>query len=81
MQTLRTADRHGRRAGKAMKHRLRVLRPERGGGQAGRLDVSRQSVHAIETGRYRARLPLALAIARLSGLPVDAIVTPDRENA
>ena len=50
-----------------MKNRLRVLRAERGWSQgdlAERLEVSRQSVNAIETGRYDPSLPLALAIAR-----------------
>ncbi len=50
-----------------MNNRLRVLRAERGWSQselAERLDVSRQSVNAIETGRYDPSLPLAFAIAR-----------------
>jgi putative transcriptional regulator len=59
-----------------MKNRLRVLRAEQGWSQgdlAERLQVSRQSVNAIETGRYDPSLPLALRIARLFGLPVEAI--------
>ena len=48
---------------------------------AERLDVSRQSVNAIETGRYDPSLPLAFAISRLFGLPVEAIFTPDQETA
>jgi putative transcriptional regulator len=51
-----------------MKNTLRLLRTERGWSQAelaDRLNVSRQSVNAIETGRYDPSLPLAFAIARL----------------
>jgi len=59
-----------------MKNRLRVLRAERNWSQADlaeRLDVSRQSVNAIETGKYDPSLPLALKIARLFGQPVEGI--------
>jgi putative transcriptional regulator len=59
-----------------MKNRLKVLRAERDWSQgdlADRLQVSRQSVNAIETGRYDPSLPLAFRIARLFGLPVEAI--------
>jgi putative transcriptional regulator len=59
-----------------MKNRLKVLRAERDWSQgdlADRLDVSRQSVNAIETGRYDPSLPLAFRIARLFDLPVEAI--------
>ena len=59
-----------------MKNRLKVLRAERDWSQAdlaGRLDVSRQSVTAIETGKYDPSLPLAFRIARLFGLPIEAI--------
>lgn len=45
------------------------------------LDVSRQTVNAIETGRYDPSLPLAFAIARLFGRPIEAIFTPDQEAA
>jgi len=48
---------------------------------AGLLDVSRQTVNAIETGRYDPSLPLAFAIARLFGRPIEAILTPDQEAA
>ncbi|MFZ1988254.1 MAG: helix-turn-helix transcriptional regulator [Alphaproteobacteria bacterium] len=61
-----------------MKNRLRVLRAERGWSQADlaeRLDVSRQSVNAIETGKYDPSLPLALRIARLFKMPVETIFT------
>ena len=67
-----------------MRNRLKELRAERGWSQgdlAERLDVSRQSVNAIETGRYDPSLPLAFAISRLFGLPVEAIFTPDQETA
>ncbi|MCF6219845.1 MAG: helix-turn-helix transcriptional regulator [Robiginitomaculum sp.] len=51
-----------------MKNRLKVLRAERDWSQAvlgEKLDVSRQTVNAIETGRYDPSLPLAFKIARL----------------
>lgn len=51
-----------------MKNRLRVLRAERGWSQhdlADRLDVSRQTVNALENDRYDPSLPLAFRIARL----------------
>jgi putative transcriptional regulator len=63
-----------------MKNRLRVLRAERGWSQqdlAERLDVSRQSVNAIETGRYDPSLPLAFRIADLFGLSIEAIFLRD----
>lgn len=59
-----------------MKNRLKVLRAERDWSQsdlAERLEVSRQSVNAIETGRYDPSLPLAFRIAKLFALPVEAI--------
>ena len=59
-----------------MKNRLKALRAERGWSQAelaDRLDVSRQSVNAIETGKYDPSLPLACLIARLFGPPIEAI--------
>ncbi|MES1199615.1 MAG: helix-turn-helix transcriptional regulator [Pseudomonadota bacterium] len=63
-----------------MKNRLRVLRAERSWSQADlatRLDVSRQSVNAIETGKYDPSLPLAFKIARLFELPIEQIFTDD----
>ncbi|PCI87299.1 MAG: transcriptional regulator [Hyphomicrobiales bacterium] len=51
-----------------MKNKLKVLRAERGWSQAvlgEKLDVSRQSINAIESGRYDPSLPLAFKIARL----------------
>ena len=59
-----------------MENRLRLLRAERGWSQqdlAERLEVSRQSVNAIETGKYDPSLPLAFRIARLFDLPIEAI--------
>ena len=59
-----------------MKNHLKALRAERGWSQAElaeRLDVSRQSVNAIETGRYDPSLPLAFKIARLFGQPIEAV--------
>ena len=59
-----------------MNNRLKVLRAERDWSQAdlaGRLDVSRQSVNAIETGKYDPSLPLAFKIARLFGLRIEEV--------
>jgi putative transcriptional regulator len=59
-----------------MNNRLKVLRAERNWSQsdlAERLKVSRQSVNAIETGKYDPSLPLAFRIARLFDLPIEAI--------
>lgn len=59
-----------------MKNRLKVLRAERDWSQADlaeRLDVSRQAVNAIETGKYDPSLPLAFRIGRLFGCPIEAI--------
>ncbi|GAB3376546.1 helix-turn-helix transcriptional regulator [Massilia agri] len=67
-----------------MNNHIRTLRAERGWSQAelaDMLDVSRQSVNAIETGRYDPSLPLAFAIARLFQLPIESIFTPDQESA
>jgi putative transcriptional regulator len=63
-----------------VKNRLKVLRAERDWSQgdlAARLDVSRQSVNAIETGRYDPSLPLAFRIATVFGLPIEAIFSSD----
>lgn len=63
-----------------MKNCLRLLRTERGWSQAAlaeKLGVSRQSVNAIETGKYDPSLPLAFAIARLFGKPIEAIFEDD----
>jgi len=44
------------------------------------IGMTRQTVDAIETGRYDPSLPLAFAIARLFGLPIESIFTPDQES-
>jgi putative transcriptional regulator len=59
-----------------VKNRLRELRAERGWSQADlaeRLGVSRQSVNAIETGRFDPSLPLAFKLARLFGEGIEEI--------
>ena len=59
-----------------MENHLKRLRAERGWSQATlgeHLNISRQSVNAIETGRYDPSLPLAFKIARLFGQPIEAI--------
>jgi putative transcriptional regulator len=66
-----------------MRNTLRLLRAERDWSQADladRLDVSRQTVNALETGKYDPSLPLAFKIARLFGLPIEAIFQPDDER-
>ena len=67
-----------------MNNRLKVPRTERNWSQADlaqRLDVSRQSVNAIETGRYDPSLPLAFALSRLFSTSIEAIFIPDQETA
>jgi putative transcriptional regulator len=63
-----------------MKNRLRVLRAERNWSQADlaeRLEVSRQSVNAIETGKFDPSLPLAFKLARLFATTIEAIFADD----
>lgn len=63
-----------------MKNRLKDLRAARGWSQgdlAEKLAVSRQTVNALENGRYDPSLPLAFTIARLFSLPIEAIFDPD----
>ncbi|MEG9433796.1 helix-turn-helix transcriptional regulator [Terriglobus sp. ADX1] len=63
-----------------MNNHLRDLRAERGWSQAylaEQLEVSRQSVNAIETGKYDPSLPLAFRIAKLFGLPIETIFIAD----
>ena len=63
-----------------MRNRLRVLRAEREWSQqdlAHALEVSRQSVNAIETGKYDPSLPLAFRIADLFGLAIEEIFLRD----
>jgi putative transcriptional regulator len=59
-----------------MKNRIKDLRAEHGWSQAAlaeRLEVSRQTIISIETGKYDPSLPLAFKIARVFGLPIEAI--------
>ncbi len=59
-----------------MRNIIKQLRSERGWTQADladRLDVSRQTVNALETGRYDPSLPLAFALARLFETPIETI--------
>lgn len=65
-----------------MKNRLNVLRAERRWSQsdlADQLGVSRQTVNALETGKYDPSLPLAFKIADLFGLKIEDIFFPERE--
>ena len=62
--------------GRLMENIIRTLRAEQGWSQAAlaeKLDVSRQSVNAIETGKYDPSLPLAFAIARLFGKSIEDV--------
>ncbi|MFB4391880.1 MULTISPECIES: helix-turn-helix transcriptional regulator [unclassified Pseudomonas] len=62
-----------------MNNHIRALRAEHGWSQAElaeRLGVSRQTVNAIETGRYDPSLPLAFTIARVFGLAIEQIFDP-----
>ena len=66
-----------------MKNRLRVLRAGRDWTQADlaqALEVSRQTVNAIETGKYDPSLPLAFRLARLFGLPIEDIFQDQAEG-
>jgi putative transcriptional regulator len=66
-----------------MRNRLRELRGDRGWSQADlaeKLEVSRQSVNAIETGRYDPSLPLAFKIARLFGKMIDQVFDDGRRE-
>ena len=64
-----------------MKNRLRELRGDKGWSQADlakELQVSRQTVNAIETGKYDPSLPLAFTIAKLFGRAIEDIFEPDQ---
>ena len=66
----------------SMKNRLKVLRAERNWSQAElalRLDVSRQAVNAIETGKHDPSLPLAFRIARLFEMHIEEIFDDGHE--
>jgi putative transcriptional regulator len=59
-----------------VKNRLKVLRAERDWSQADladKLEVSRQTINALETGKYDPSLPLAFRIARLFEQPIESI--------
>jgi putative transcriptional regulator len=63
-----------------VKNRLKVLRAERDWTQAAlatELEVSRQTVNAIETGKYDPSLPLAFRIAQLFETPIEQVFFPD----
>ena len=63
-----------------MKNRLKVLRAERDWSQqdlADALGVSRQSVNAIETGKYDPSLPLAFTFSDVFGMPIEEIFLRD----
>ena len=67
-----------------MDNRLRVLRAEKRWSQAEvaeRLSVSRQTINAIETGKYDPSLPLAFAIARLFEVKIEDVFNPNGRNA
>jgi len=64
-----------------MKNRLRILRAEQNWSQADlaeRLEVSRQSVNAIETGKFDPSLPLAFKLARLFNSSIETIFTDEK---
>ncbi len=66
-----------------MNNRLKVLRAERDWSQsdlAERLGVSRQSINAIETGKYDPSLPLAFRIAELFGLAIEQVFTSPTQH-
>lgn len=66
-----------------MKNRLRILRAERNWSQADlaqKLEVSRQSINAIETGKYDPSLPLAFKLARLFDTTIEAVFDDERSD-
>ncbi len=66
-----------------MRNRLKVLRAERDWSQAQlaeQLDVSRQTVNALETGKYDPSLPLAFKIAALFGCRIEDLFMPDHQG-
>ena len=66
-----------------MKNRLRVLRAEKGWSQvelADALGVSRQTVNALENGRYDPSLPLAFKLGRVFGLPIEQVFVYEGED-
>ena len=66
-----------------MENNLKALRADKGWSQAAlgdQLDISRQSVNAIETGRYDPSLPLAFKIARLFDMSIEDIFIDDKSR-
>ncbi len=66
-----------------MKNRLKVLRAERNWSQAElaqRLEVSRQSVNAIETGKFDPSLTLAFKLSRLFGMPIEQLFSDEESG-
>jgi len=66
-----------------MKNRARELREAHGwsqGALAEHLDVSRQTINAIETGKYDPSLPLAFKLARLFKQRIESMFDPDEER-
>ena len=67
-----------------MKNRLRVLRAEQNWSQAElakRAEVSRQTINAIETGKYDPSLPLAFKLANIFDTSIEAVFEPDELDA
>lgn len=67
-----------------MYNRLRALRAERSWSQATlaeKLGVSRQTVNAIEVGKFDPSLPLAFSVAKLFGQKIEDIFDPDKDVA
>ena len=65
-----------------MKNRLKVLRADRDWTQvdlADRLHVTRQTINAIEKGKYDPSLPLAFKIAAVFGMPIEEIFSPETD--
>ena len=63
-----------------MNNRMRELREAQGWSQGelgDRLEVSRQTINALETGKYDPSLPLAFRIARLFGQPIESLFFPE----
>ena len=86
MQTTSLLDQSGRTChARLVENRLRSLRSERRWSQqalAQKLEVSRQSVNAIETGKYDPSLPLAFRIAELFDLAIEEVfVSPSRRSS
>ena len=66
-----------------MRNRIRVLRAEREWSQAevaNRLGIARQTINALETGKYAPSLPLAFKISKLFAKPVEEIFDPASEE-